>query len=224
VRGILTLKYSLELGMRKIKLPGGDVDASVPEFRPDPTTMERLDTDPMTLWRACDQWWELVLHPPTDPPEFDHEFNQLTEALQLWASLHGLGDGGALVDGSTLYYSPKARKSGLDWLVRAEAFIQLIKNRGAHRPTAKDEPPKPVLLTAKQAAKELQISERTLHDLTKSGVIPCVRVRRRVMYTRASLATWAEGKANREERKGKRNRKVRNGAVSCDVVRHFGKP
>jgi excisionase family DNA binding protein len=87
----------------------------------------------MALWAACNAWLDYLHNPPDDPPEYDYDFDYLTEALQLWASLHGLGDGMALTDASILWYRPSARKSGLDALIRAEAFLQLIRNRAVYQ-------------------------------------------------------------------------------------------
>ena len=106
---------------------------TLPKFRPDATTMERFDREPMELWAACNSWLERLNDPPDVPPEYDHRFDQLTESLQLWASLHGLGAGMALVDAAILWYRPSARLAGLDTLIRAEAFVQLSKNRAASR-------------------------------------------------------------------------------------------
>jgi excisionase family DNA binding protein len=176
------------MSRKKLKLPSGlgDVQASVAEFCPDQTTMERFDREPLVLCDACNAWLEAVQHPPTEPPECDYEFDQLTEALQLWASLHGLGDGEALTNGATLYYSPTARGSGLDLLVRADSFIRLIKNRGSLR-RQPNESGVPTLVSVREAAKILQISERTLATLTKRRAVPCVRVGRSVRYNAQTL-------------------------------------
>jgi len=40
----------------------------------------------------------------------------------------------------------------------------------------------PILYTVAEAAKLLRISERTLWELTKNGLISCVRIGRRVLY------------------------------------------
>jgi len=40
----------------------------------------------------------------------------------------------------------------------------------------------PILYTVAEAAKLLRISERTLWELTKNGLISCVRIGRRVYY------------------------------------------
>lgn len=46
----------------------------------------------------------------------------------------------------------------------------------------------PLLMDSLEAANVLRISTRTLHTLTKRGVIPCVRLGRRVLYRREALA------------------------------------
>lgn len=55
----------------------------------------------------------------------------------------------------------------------------------------------PLLLTARQAAKVLSISERTLWGLTKSGDIPAVRFGgRNVRYDPADLRAWIDSAKN----------------------------
>ncbi len=48
----------------------------------------------------------------------------------------------------------------------------------------------PMLLTARQAARVLSISERTLWSLTKDGQIPAVRIGRAVRYDPEDLRRW----------------------------------
>jgi len=48
------------------------------------------------------------------------------------------------------------------------------------------------LLVNREAAAMLSVSERTLWELTKRGVIECVRVGRSVRYSRAALAAFIE--------------------------------
>jgi excisionase family DNA binding protein len=51
----------------------------------------------------------------------------------------------------------------------------------------------PMLLTGKQAAKVLSISERTLFTLTKAGTIPVVKIGERgIRYDPADLRAWIE--------------------------------
>lgn len=50
--------------------------------------------------------------------------------------------------------------------------------------------PSPLLLTTREAAAALRISERTLFTLTKTGQIPCVRFGRSVRYAPADLQRW----------------------------------
>lgn len=47
-----------------------------------------------------------------------------------------------------------------------------------------------LLLTPRQAAKALAISERKLWELTNGGQIPCVRIGRAVRYSPADLQAW----------------------------------
>ena len=49
-----------------------------------------------------------------------------------------------------------------------------------------------LLLSAREAAKALNISERTLWNLTQSGDIPHVRAGRRVLYAPADLERWID--------------------------------
>ncbi|MDA0285133.1 MAG: helix-turn-helix domain-containing protein [Planctomycetota bacterium] len=46
------------------------------------------------------------------------------------------------------------------------------------------------LLTVREAANVLRISERTLWSLTNSGDLPSVRVGRSVRYDQSDLAAW----------------------------------
>jgi excisionase family DNA binding protein len=50
----------------------------------------------------------------------------------------------------------------------------------------------PLLLTARQAAKVLNVCEKTLWTLTKNGDIPAVRIGRAVRYDPADLRAWIE--------------------------------
>jgi excisionase family DNA binding protein len=51
----------------------------------------------------------------------------------------------------------------------------------------------PMLLTAREAAKVLAVSERTLFSLTKSGAIPVVRIGDRgIRYDPADLRAWID--------------------------------
>jgi len=48
----------------------------------------------------------------------------------------------------------------------------------------------PFLLSARDAAKRLSISQRTLFTLTSTGRIPCVRIGRLVRYSVDTLKKW----------------------------------
>ncbi|MCA9049126.1 MAG: helix-turn-helix domain-containing protein [Planctomycetaceae bacterium] len=51
------------------------------------------------------------------------------------------------------------------------------------------------LLTPREAAKALRISERTLYSLTQPrGTIPVVRIGRAVRYSADSLERWVKGR------------------------------
>jgi excisionase family DNA binding protein len=51
-----------------------------------------------------------------------------------------------------------------------------------------------LLLTAREAAQALAISERTLWTLTARGEITCIRIGRAVRYSAADLAAWIESR------------------------------
>jgi excisionase family DNA binding protein len=52
-----------------------------------------------------------------------------------------------------------------------------------------------LLLSAKEAAKALGISTRTLHTLTADNVVPSVRIGRRRLYSRTALVAWVAQQA-----------------------------
>ena len=51
---------------------------------------------------------------------------------------------------------------------------------------------RPQLLTPRDTAKSLAISERTLWTLTRQGIIPAVRIGRSVRYDPRDLNEWIE--------------------------------
>ena len=53
-------------------------------------------------------------------------------------------------------------------------------------------PVEPLLLTARQTARMLAISERSLYSLTKVGDLPAVRIGRSVRYDTADIRAWIE--------------------------------
>jgi excisionase family DNA binding protein len=55
----------------------------------------------------------------------------------------------------------------------------------------------PLLLSAKQAAKSLGVSERTLFTLATDGDLPSVKIGRRRLYSAVSLAQWVAEKQAR---------------------------
>jgi len=59
---------------------------------------------------------------------------------------------------------------------------------GEPRPTVP-----PLLLDAREAARSLRISERTLARLTAAGSMPCVHIGRRVLYDPRDLTAWIDG-------------------------------
>ena len=52
-----------------------------------------------------------------------------------------------------------------------------------------------LLLTARDAAFVLSISERKLWELTNRGIIKCVRLGRSVRYARSALEAFIEGQS-----------------------------
>jgi excisionase family DNA binding protein len=57
----------------------------------------------------------------------------------------------------------------------------------------------PILLTVRQAANVLNLSERTLFSLTKTGKIPVVRIGDRgIRYDPADLRAWINSAKNHE--------------------------
>jgi excisionase family DNA binding protein len=57
-----------------------------------------------------------------------------------------------------------------------------------------------LLVSAREAARLLSLSERTLYSLTKAGQFPVVRVGRSVRYRVADLQAWIERMAEKETR------------------------
>jgi excisionase family DNA binding protein len=57
----------------------------------------------------------------------------------------------------------------------------------------------PLLLGAREAARALAVSARTLWALTKSGEVPHVRVGRRVLYDPQDLRAWVDRLKGRQE-------------------------
>jgi excisionase family DNA binding protein len=62
----------------------------------------------------------------------------------------------------------------------------------SHNPS----PPK-LLISQRDAAKALSISERTLWAATKRGEIPYINVGARVLYSPAALAEWIAARQSR---------------------------
>jgi hypothetical protein len=110
--------------------------------------------------------------------------------LQLWASLHGLGDGWQLADAATAAYRGETKS---DAVLRARLFLDAIRNRAQITPARTDQPTgKPELLTVQQAAKRLQISTRTLWTLTKQRIIPYVPGGRSPFGGGAARTSWQQ--------------------------------
>jgi excisionase family DNA binding protein len=190
--------------MKPLILPDGFSDLSdsiwQPEIAPNAATMARFDADPYELQCACSEWLRMVEwlsgHPLTGLDEDYPEFESLTEALRLWASLHGLGDGMVLEDAAIAAYR------GKNDTLRARLFLVGMQNRSkTGTPSPTDQPTgKPELLTVRQAAKLLQISTRTLWTLTKQRIIPYVPVGRSVRYNLDELRKWIEANQHGKHR------------------------
>jgi hypothetical protein len=181
---------------KRIDLPDGYgvVEVSEPEFGPNQETMERFEREPLALWHLCNAWLDQLMHPKVMDDDQDFAFSQLTQTIQLWASLHGLGDGTCLGDG----LAAACRGERLsDAAGRAQDFIQLIQNRSQlPQPVEQAEPSAagvPELVDSVRAAKILGISTRTLWSLTnESKSIPCIYVGQQVRYNVGTLKKWIE--------------------------------
>ncbi len=52
--------------------------------------------------------------------------------------------------------------------------------------------PAPLLVDAREAARLLSISDRTLRDRTKDGTVPAVKLEGRILYSPKALADWVD--------------------------------
>lgn len=52
---------------------------------------------------------------------------------------------------------------------------------------------KPLLLTVREAAKLLRVGKGTAYELAAEGLIPVLRVGRRILIPREALVRWIEG-------------------------------
>jgi hypothetical protein len=189
---------------KRIILPDGFSDLgpiTLPEFAPDQTTMDRFDHEPLTLWRACSEWWKILRrHPHIADPEYQIEcgFNDLTAALMLWASTHGLGDGMELAD---------AVAGGDIW--RAQSFLDAMRNRaqlGTPSPTdqstaqAPTPPPANGTFTVRQLARHLQVGPDKIRGWINSGELKATNTSKDPRRKRwiISLEALAEFQARRQ--------------------------
>jgi len=69
--------------------------------------------------------------------------------------------------------------------------------RGAGGPQKPDALPEPLSLRIGDAARALGISERKLHDLTKRGAVPHVRLDGVILYPLPALRSWLASSATR---------------------------
>lgn len=75
----------------------------------------------------------------------------------------------------------------------------------------------PLLLTSREAAKVLAVSERTLWTLTNTGEIPCVRMNRSKRYSVSALQAWvAENSVSDTERSATGVRVLKQGCCATD--------
>jgi excisionase family DNA binding protein len=51
----------------------------------------------------------------------------------------------------------------------------------------------PMLLNTNEAARQLGVSESSLRRRTKEGIIPAIKLGRRVLYSRHALNSWIDG-------------------------------
>ena len=83
---------------------------------------------------------------------------------------------------------------------RFEYLIVRREERGCHVQTDTQFPKGQLLLTSRQAAQALQISERKLWSMKASGEIPHVLLGRSVRYPVADLQQWIEERMRGGER------------------------
>jgi excisionase family DNA binding protein len=50
-----------------------------------------------------------------------------------------------------------------------------------------------MLLNTNEAARQLGVSESSLRRRTKEGIIPAIKLGRRVLYSRHALNSWIDG-------------------------------
>lgn len=86
-------------------------------------------------------------------------------------------------------------ESTLRTLIREEvrlAFEEMLPRLRSQQITKPQEPQVPLLLSTREAAKQLSVSERTLFALTKSGLLPCVRVGMAKRYSVETITKWIQ--------------------------------
>lgn len=74
-----------------------------------------------------------------------------------------------------------------------EVTTELLRERGVQHATPSQQrcsSDERLLLTSRDAAKRLAISERHLYTLTRSGVVPCVRLGQCVRYSVETIQRW----------------------------------
>jgi hypothetical protein len=100
------------------------------------------------------------------------------------------------VSGIGFQFDPEAFKPLIDQAVEA-AIVRLDESRAGLRGNGPAIVPPLLALRPREAAKALGISPRLLWDLTRNGVVPCVRVgtgkRQTVLYPVVGLEAWLTG-------------------------------
>lgn len=72
------------------------------------------------------------------------------------------------------------------------ALEEMLPPSQSQPSTPTSEPAESLLLSTREAAKRLSISERTLYQLTKSGKLPCVRLGLAKRYSVETIKTWIQ--------------------------------
>jgi hypothetical protein len=192
--------------VKPIILPDGFADINpIPdsEFAPKQSTMDRF-ADRYELQLACDQWLRIVFEPPAFMAEEPYpDFDDLTQALMLWASLHELGDGWQLIDAATAAYR---REPIGDAVWRAQAFIELMKNRSriprptvdcpTAQPTARAKSKDKRGLTVREVARDhLRVNTGKVYGWIRRGELKATNTstdlrRKRWIITQEALAEF----------------------------------
>lgn len=103
-------------------------------------------------------------------------------------------------------------------VIREEVRAALEETLPQFRTQQIAKPPEPeeeLLLSTREAAKRLSISERTLFELTKSGQLPCVRLGMAKRYSVETIKKWIQKSEEEPDRPSiSRPRKPNSGTTS----------